>query len=143
MIAIINDGYNEPGYLAERKGLHPAVKFTFRPMLHEKRAGVNALIMAGGVNGPRAMVKAIVDHLVSWDVCDKDKKPVEVSLANVAHLRPNLIEGLYNIVSGWAPSDPEPNATPEEAGADTAISQEAWLKEQTVADVKASADAKN
>lgn len=143
MIAIINDGYNEPGYLAERKGLHPAVRFTFRPMLHEKRACVNALIMAGGVNGPRAMVKAIVDHLVSWDVCGKDGKPVEVSLTNVAHLRPNIIEGLYNIVSGWSPSDPEPNANPEEAGAVTEISQEAWLKGHSEADVKAGADAKN
>lgn len=143
MLSIIHDGYTEPGYLAERKGLHPAVKFSFRPMLHEERTAVNNLIIAGGVKGPRAMVSAIQKHVTEWDVKGKDGKPAEITLENIARLRPNQVEGLYNIVSGWSPSDPDPAATPQEAGEQADVSMAAWLAGESEAAAKERADAKN
>lgn len=140
---IIQDGMNEPGYIAERKGLFDAVRFTYRPMLHEERTGVNQLIALGGIKGTRAIYSAIHKHVVEWDIKGPDGKTVELSLANVAKARPMLVEAFYNIISGWLPSDPDPTASPDAAGEETDISMAAWLAEQTEAETKLRADAKN
>ena len=104
MLAYIpkDDGYTERGYIAAVAGLHPAVRFEFRPMVHAERAAANAGIMVDNLAKASAVqCAAISKALRSWDIEGLELRQTDM-------LRPALVEKLYGIVSGMAASDPDP-----------------------------------
>lgn len=106
---LIDDGTIEDGYIAERKGLHPALRFRYRPMLHWER---DVLAVQVGQKPPREVdgyfVTTIRQKLVSWDAKDKAGTAIPIRDDVIQRLRPALFDRLYNVIAGASPSDPDP-----------------------------------
>jgi len=108
--AYIHDGYTRTdGYIRAVPRLHPAVYFTFRPMLAQARAVVNDQITKSGAKtGEMISAKAIASCVAAWDVKDADGEAVEISDASAARLQPALKHKLFLIVIGALPPDEIP-----------------------------------
>lgn len=98
--AFINDGYNRLGYIDEQPRLHPAVRFTYRPMLATER---DILLGSAGRSSTGELAKqidqAMAKRIISWDIEDNGR-PVEITAANVSKIEPNLRDRLFWIISG-------------------------------------------
>lgn len=117
--AYIHDGYTRTGYVAEVPRLHPAIRFTYRPMLAVHRAtAFNAIRAATAEKSEEVVSKAIVGHVVEWDVVDSKGGPVDLTVANAQRLLPPVRAALLNIITGDGPSDRDPEASEEEVDAE-------------------------
>lgn len=141
-----NDGYTEQGYIAARPGLHPAVRFRYRPSTQEEWAALQTEI-AGAKKGQGVALNAryIARKLVAWDLKDDKGDLVPRSATQVARLKPALFEVLYGIVIGMIPSDRDPDEqkTQEQGEQSTAELLAAFDAEQSVAEVRQANDEKN
>ena len=77
--AFIEGDYTEELYIKGIEGLHPEVRFKFRPILTEDRA--EFIHRTGKEEDPkraeRIAGKALADHLVSWSLGD-DVSPARI-----------------------------------------------------------------
>lgn len=109
MLHIIPDGYTEEGYIAEVPGLHPALRFAYRPMLNLER---DVLQNLAAKESPQrinqAFTDAAVSRLQSWGATDQQGDPLAINAKNFSRLRPALFNRVYNIIAGYQPSDPDP-----------------------------------
>ncbi len=114
--AYLTDGYTRAGYVAERKHLHPAVRFTYRPMLRQNRSVVFKRIRDD--SNPRALdvvyARTIAGQIVAWDLALPDGAPVPLAAEHILRLEPNLFEKLFNIVTGICVTDEDPRWTQSE-----------------------------
>jgi hypothetical protein len=111
----IPDGNTEPGYIAERKGIHEACAFKYRRALHSERAKVQDAGGKGNVEFAKAVYRCLEAHVVEWDLKDGEgdvAKPVPVKAVNIARVAPALVDRLFAIVGGYDFSDDVPGATP-------------------------------
>jgi hypothetical protein len=141
---IIPDGYEEPGYIAEQPGLHPEVRFVYRPMLADAR---DTLARASSGKQPSEYYKilsaAMASRIVSWSVASPDGKPLPVNAATALALRPRLFDRLYAIICGDLPSDIDPKASPQAKNEEAEAALQAAIDGRSVAQIKQEADAKN
>lgn len=112
MRSYIADGYTESGYIAEKPGIHEAVRFKYRRMLHGALARVRDKMSQSNLDGAKAVYPELTEHVKDWDVKEYDKEDKEVgtlerSTKNFARLAPQLVEKLFNIVAGYQASDLE------------------------------------
>jgi hypothetical protein len=122
----IDDGYNEPGYVAPHKdGLHGELHFVYRPMLPAEQSDHGSIYETAGEtpsNGDRKWAAVLADKLVSWSLTDAKGGVVPISAGNLLKLRPALFHRLWPIVLGTRASDkgPQAPAAPEKqsVGAD-------------------------
>ncbi len=104
MLAYIpeDDGYTLGGYIAEVKGLHPAVRFTFRPMLHRERLAAQAgITVPDPAKGSAVMAAAVARHIRQWDIEGLEPRRADRLLSQ-------LLEKMYGMVAGYLASDPDP-----------------------------------
>jgi hypothetical protein len=141
---IIPDGYEEPGYILEQLGLHPEVRFVYRPMLADAR---DTLARASSGKQPSEYYKilsaAMASRIVSWSVAGMDGKPLPVNAATALTLRPRLFDRLYSIICGDSPSDIDPKASPQAKNEEAEAALQAAIDGRPVAQIKQEADAKN
>jgi hypothetical protein len=107
---LIDDGYDYQGYIAERPGIHPALRFRYRPALPEEREEVTR-------HTGRSFILEVTDllggKLTAWEIRDRQGKPRPVSGDTLRRVQPELLQAIIGIVLGWRASDPDP----QDAGA--------------------------
>lgn len=140
----INDGYTRDGYIATVDRLYGELRFKYRPFLAEedatladatRRLPANTVVLN--------YAKTMAQRIKEWNLLDSQGNAVPISAETVARLSPPLFHKLKGIVTGWEPSDEDPNA-PNDAklqSADTAL--DALLAGTTVGVIQEAADAKN
>ena len=108
--AYLHDGYTCAGYVQERRHLHPAVRFTYRPMLRQNRSVVFKRIRDD--SDPKALdvvyARTIAGQIVEWDLTMPDGAPVPLTAEHILRLEPNLFDKLFNIVTGISVTDEDP-----------------------------------
>jgi len=102
---LIDDGYDYPGFIAERPGIHPALRFRYRPALPEEREEVTRY-------QGRAFIVEVTDLLttkvIGWEVRDRQGLPRPVASDTLRRLQPDLLQAMIGVVLGWRPNDPDP-----------------------------------
>ncbi len=133
----IQDGYQEPAYIAAVPGLHPELRIVYRPMLvaerdtiESSRAGKTAAMYR------QVLAAAVANRLVSWSAVDADGKPLACDAATTARLRPALADKLYAVIAGDRASDPDPQAGTERQNQEADQALTAAIEGRRVADVR-------
>lgn len=140
---IIEDGYTEDGYIAAVPGLHPALRFRFRPMLPEEREAISDVIRQKPIaQGNKLMCEALAARIKSWSATNNKGEPLEITPSNVAKLRPKLQGSVYSIIAGYQASDLDPDA-PEQADEPEDLALRALIEGRPVGDARTEADQKN
>lgn len=106
---IIRDGFTQRGYIAAEEGLHPALRFTFRPMIPEDVERVEqAREREPAAEKSRARTGAVIaKQLESWDVKFGDDN-APISEQTVRRMRLSLQTKLYNVITGFRATDIDP-----------------------------------
>lgn len=105
---LIADGQNYPGYIAAVARLHPAVRFTYRPMLRAEKARMGRTAADASADAwVKAMAQAMQKRIVTWDFSGKDGV-LPKSEATLMSLVPALFDKLFAIISGEIPPDADP-----------------------------------
>ena len=110
----INDGYNERGYLRGVPGLHPDIRFTFRPMPVLQRGKLMAA--ASQLNGQDDKIfllqaEKIVkeNYLLEWDIADSRGEVLPITAENLLKQKPRVFFSIVAIVLGSEASDVDDN----------------------------------
>jgi len=104
-----NDGYTEPGYLAEVPGKSNAMRFTFRPLLaEEKRALLETMEKMKGGQEAVKVSEVLSDQVKSWDLADAKGAAVPINVTIMRRVKPSVLWALWGIVSGNDASDIDP-----------------------------------
>lgn len=126
---LIDDGCTRPGYITAQEGLHESLRFRFHPMIPEEVDAVDDAVERNRNERGHAVIQAaVVKHLREWDlVWKKDVRvgdytgkkgtPVPIRLEMVRILPYRAYNKLYRIIAGLLPTDPDPEATPDEESA--------------------------
>jgi len=114
MPAFIDDGYEFDGYIAAVPDAHEAINFEYRP------AGADSInrhswSFANADEYNEKVNNLLAEHVLAWDICGKNKQPVEITPANCGRLLDSVRRRLKDIVSGDGKSDPPPDKTPAKA----------------------------
>lgn len=112
-LAFIHDTCTLPGYVARSAGLHPALRFQYRPATAEERlrlalAGENE---AAPEFGPRTAA-LLAQKLVRWELVDGSPAP-PIGASAILRLQPELFEKIHRIVMGYSASEIDPAWAPE------------------------------
>ncbi len=110
--AFIPDGYMRDGFI-EATDFHPAVKFVYRPTTITERTVINGTVRCayakmteeGFAESELLGVKALANHIHSWDVQDPDGNVVDVTTENALLLEPKLFTRMYSILMVESVSD--------------------------------------
>ncbi|TWT34691.1 hypothetical protein [Blastopirellula retiformator] len=97
----IDDGYFETGHIAAQTGLHGALDFVYRPMIHADKEAYYELAKRPDVSPTTAIVTFVTRHLHEWSLARS------IEAAQVERLRPQLLEKLLHIVMGDLASEQE------------------------------------
>ena len=111
LLGFIHDGYTRQGYIAERPRLHPALRFSYRPMLTENRYVIlHQLDQIDADRKARARLEAetVMAYLVSWNLFGRQDEAIDVTVPNLLRVEPNLFLKLRNIVLGIEVGDEDP-----------------------------------
>lgn len=106
----LDDGMTFAGSVAPRPGIHPGLKFRYRPALPER---VQSYINTLGKSDKQlydAKVRFVLDHLVDWEAdAPADEK-------NLRRLRLQVLGDLAEVIAGYAasaePESDEKNSSP-------------------------------
>jgi len=113
----IGDGYEQDAYIAELKGIHSEVRFTFRPLRYDQH--LRLLDGFGGLKPEqraKRIFQTIAKKLIKWDVIDSKGHVCAINAETLSRLRPKLADPLFNIIAGIDGSDDDPEKiedTPE------------------------------
>ncbi len=119
--ACLEDGLEQPGFVAESRGLHCAVDFMFAPVwpeIFEKFEAEKEAVATRNPGDARAMVgQFLAKHIKSWDLKDSAGKLVPITEVTCRKLRAALQFRLYRIICCVAETDLNPawimsNASP-------------------------------
>lgn len=103
---LIRKGFVRRGYIAERTGLHPAIRFVYQPLLpeitDEMTDKVGSLGAGRGKESTAIVASFLVKHLKAWSI----EHPV--TELNIRQLGEALLNRLRTIMCQLAPSDIDP-----------------------------------
>lgn len=135
----ITDGQDERGYIAESPRLHPALGFTFRPILVEERDTIERARGAkSGVADAHAVIRrAMAKHVKTWDA------PAPITDEHLRKLRPALFDKLWAILAGDRGSDLRPGESDKAVADQLDVELEALGLGASPADVKLASELKN
>ena len=107
---IRGDGYFERGYLRGVKGLHPDVRFTYRPMKIQRLGWLQSAIEKVGNNQDKSYLlqaQTIIkyNHLTDWDIADSKGEVLPITVDSLMDLRPAVFVGIVAIITGREASD--------------------------------------
>lgn len=99
--AFLDDGYSEDGVIPEVKGLHPEVRFRFRPaLLADKQRYWKGFADASPDEQAKRTATLIASHVEGWNLTEG--RPV---VAQVLKMRPAIIDGIVVRILGYSPAD--------------------------------------
>lgn len=105
---LIRDGQTRKAAIDKTAGLNDGLQFEYRPMLpvefHMTEAAIEKL-KAKPFDGVKVVAKTLADHVVSWSEVDADGKAVPITFDNWLRMPFPIIRAVYDIVSGYKPSD--------------------------------------
>mgnify|MGYP003494896733 FL=1 len=109
----IDPGLVQPGFVAETVGLHDACSFEFEPLIPEQFEAFEDSKEKESAKSPmngRAMIGQLLSKQIkSWDIRDKDGKPVAITEVSCRRLRTMLQTKLYQIIVGIRSTDINPS----------------------------------
>lgn len=113
---IINDGYTEKAYLSEVAGIHPEVRFKFRPMLIERFLDMEEAFQREKSLKVKRQISAtyLEEQLVEWDLRDDKDQVVSIKAPLLIRLKPLLYNKIFAIVVGDAATEQDPTWDDEE-----------------------------
>ncbi len=95
----IDDGYTLDSEVKERPGIHPGLKFSYRPALAEAVYQYGRVEPKDGKAAAERNALFLVQHLVTWDATEP------ISVANLKRLHHRMIDDLIGWVSGYREAD--------------------------------------
>jgi hypothetical protein len=109
-----NDAYYERGFIRDVPGLHPAVRFVYRPM-DIRKVGRMETVFAKEKDQSKVYIQqatTIVDqkHLIEWDVKDAKGAVLPITVDNLMRIKPMIFIGICAVIMGRGPSDAEDDA---------------------------------
>lgn len=107
----IDDGYQEPGYIAAEEGLHGPLEFEFRPILAAQRDRANSLIQREQPQFDRfheEAGKALAGAVKRWSITDRSGNPVPITADTLKRIKPRLLDKLWVVCTGAMTSDARP-----------------------------------
>ena len=108
-LAFLADTCTLEGYLARSPGLHPALRFRYRPATISERLVLDASGSGDEAQNPAQLAAALLARkLVSWQAPDDPSPPPAISPAGVLSLQSELFMKLYRVVLGQAASEIDP-----------------------------------
>lgn len=108
LLAIIPEGYKQDGYIAQRDRIHPAVCFTFAPLLASERSVVAEAILKGTpLAQQEELARIVAKQLTVWDVVDAEGALQDIKQEVVARLQPELLNRFYAVLMGTDGGDVE------------------------------------
>ncbi len=119
--AILDDGFTDSGFLARVRGLHPDVRFIYRPCTTTERndyyrRNTNASAAEQVRNG----CKLLKDKVKSWDIKGKNGEVLPIDLPTLGKMQPLVFDRFILVVTGTEAGDPDPTkpASEQEEDAD-------------------------
>lgn len=114
--AVIRDGYTRDCFIKAMPGLHPSVRFKYRPMLMQNRSTIThemskAYAADHAARADEISAKAIAGYVVSWDIADVDQNGhatgglLPITTPNILRLQPRLQARIFEIISGQSAGD--------------------------------------
>lgn len=118
-IGVIEDGLDQPGYVAEEFGLHPECRFVYRPMSAEEYEAFDAKANKESPERSRIMVGVLLSKKIrSWSLTDSKGNPAPVNELNCRSMRSLLQIKVYQIIAGMRATDVDPKSVAPVAGPD-------------------------
>ncbi len=109
VLGFIDDGYTEQGFVRGEPGLHPDVRFEWRPSVPEELDRYNAdADRLKGTELRKHAARFLAAKLVSWDLRNGKGDVVPISLPNVLRLKDGLFMHLLRVTLGIRASDVDP-----------------------------------
>jgi len=103
------DGYFERGYLREVPGLHPAVRFTYRPMDIQMLGRLETALAKEKDQAKSYAIQAEtvvrLNLLVEWSMVDAKGQPLAISTETLLRVKPAIFIGIVSIITGRGASD--------------------------------------
>ncbi len=130
MTGFIDDGYNrDDGYVAppppEPNGerLHQGLSFTYRMATRRQLVNLeNQMLVAKRdekiddtcqERSEEILAEFMVKQLKTWDLRDRKKNAVPISVESMFHIHPMLYSAVVGIIRTWRTSDKQPHAKKE------------------------------
>lgn len=106
----IPDGYTRPGFISRVPGLHPELRFTFRPLLCTERAVILTHVEKSGPDkAERIAAETIAKKVSDWDLRHPTSNGiVALTEPEILKTHPVLLSKLFQIVAGNMPSSIDP-----------------------------------
>jgi len=109
MCGIIRDGYTEPGFIREVPGLHPELRFSYRPALGiETEEWLRSFQFQPLTKHMDATAQFMADHLQSWSLTEADGQAADIEPDRIKIIRYALFVRLQYIIYGREASDLDP-----------------------------------
>jgi hypothetical protein len=111
----IDDGYTLKGYIKEAPGIHPAVRFQYRPVTPAERVQT----FDGWDRLPESeklgrITTRLAKNILSWDIQDQKHNPVPCNEpGRYRKLCGPLYTRLQDVIFQMEPSDPDPEGEPD------------------------------
>lgn len=106
---IPEDGYTEAKYVEAQHGIHNAIRFEHRPLLIEEQAEQGDGKLKGAALD-RKCQELLAKRITSWSLVDANGSSLDITIANMARLKPTLFNKLYAVVLGLSGGDVDPKA---------------------------------
>ncbi|MEQ8788877.1 MAG: hypothetical protein RIC55_21375 [Pirellulaceae bacterium] len=140
-LGYIHDGYTMHGYITAVPRLHPALRFTFRPVLSQNRAVIFRQIATA--DDPRReeslAAQAVKAQVIAWNLVNHHGGSVPLEVSHILRMQPQLFNRLFRIVMGDEAGDEDPSIADEVRNRDV----EADLAAALAGETPEEADSKN
>lgn len=113
--SIIDDTFNQGGFIAANHGLHGELRFRYRPMLVEEFQAIEFFRSQNKTDIKKVLSRQraeVLKRLKAWSLTDRRGDSVPLNDASMRNLRPELWYRMYDIICGVAASDDDPNENP-------------------------------
>lgn len=101
-----NDGYDETAHIPAHPGKWSEVVIHYRCMTAVEESEVREKAKRLPGTAPvRHFAELFATKLQSWDIKDRDGKPLPITAGNIANLSPQFYDVLHGYLDGTMPSD--------------------------------------
>jgi hypothetical protein len=148
MIGYILDGMTDKGYIAEERGMWPALSFEYRPFtqaeLIELEIGMGIARAQGPLAERKYVAEKLAQHMCGWDLKTHLGQPAPYKTGDdLMHMRNGQFIRFFRIVTGDKPGDISPHAPAPQVAERVDMEAQALASDRTLREVVDQAQAKN